>query len=343
MSKNYYEILGVSQDATEENIKKTYRQLAKKYHPDKDEGNEDQFKQINLAYATLSDSLKRADYDAQLSQSFVRTEAPEAQAETETEKAPSEKSLFAAAYFRTAFSALIGAAIGGFLELLVWYLFGGEKFSLQGVIWSVAWGGVLGFLWGADLNFKMEDLLGSGYLERTYTFLRTALFGLGGAYFGGFIFYFLDKAEIIESFPLTLIGVILGLIIGATLGSDGDTATKIKEPFGRFNLLYTALRGIEIGFIGLILGVLLGSILKEILGIQFLFWSGFFGFSLGVILGCISPANLTAYASYASSTVKNVIVVLMVASGVLLGIIFGHIFGQKIIDLFRSILEKVIG
>ncbi len=342
MSKNYYQILGVSQNATEEDIKKAYRLLAKKFHPDKDEGSEEQFKQVNLAYATLSNSLKRADYDAQLSQSFVKTEVPEAPAGAE-EEVPSSKSLFAAAYFRTIISALIGAAAGVVLEVLVWYLFGGEKFSFQGGIWSIVWGGVLGFLWGADLNFKMEDYLGSGYAGRTYTFLRTSLFGLGGAYFGGFIFYFLDKAEIIKSFPLTLVGITLGLIIGATLGSDGDTASKIKTPFGRFNLLYTALRGIEIGLVGLVLGLLLGSILGKILGIQFLFWSGFFGFCLGVILGCISPANLAAYASYASSQVKNVIVILMVASGLLLGIIFGHIFGQKIIDLFRSIWEKIIG
>jgi hypothetical protein len=343
MSKNYYEILGVSQDTTEEEIKKAYRELAKKYHPDKDEGSEEQFKQINLAYATLSDSLKRADYDATLSETYVRAEPSAPAPKAEEVAKSSQRALFAAAYTRAFFVLLMGVALGGFLQLVIWYLFGGEKFNPQEMVWGVLWGAILGGFWGADLNFKMENLLGPGYLGRTYTFLRTSFFGLGGAYFGGLVFSALDKIEVVKSFPLTLIGIILGLIIGATLGSDGDVASKIKTPFGRFNLLYTALRGIEVGIVGLALGVILGGILGEILETQFIFWSGFFGFCLGVILGCISPPNLAAYASYASAQVKNIIVILMVTGGLLMGIIFGHIFGQQIIDLFRSIWEKIIG
>jgi len=66
MSKNYYDILGVSENATEEEIKKAFRTLAKKYHPDRNKGNktaEDRFKEISEAYETLSDSKKRQEYD----------------------------------------------------------------------------------------------------------------------------------------------------------------------------------------------------------------------------------------------------------------------------------------
>lgn len=64
-TRDYYEILGLSKDASPEDIKKTYRKLALKYHPDrnKEAGAEDKFKEISEAYAVLSDDEKRAQYD----------------------------------------------------------------------------------------------------------------------------------------------------------------------------------------------------------------------------------------------------------------------------------------
>ena len=59
MADNYYDILGVPKDATQDQIKKAYRKLAHKYHPDKGGGDESMFKKVNQAYQVLSDDTKR--------------------------------------------------------------------------------------------------------------------------------------------------------------------------------------------------------------------------------------------------------------------------------------------
>ncbi|MHB1394503.1 MAG: molecular chaperone DnaJ [Clostridia bacterium] len=64
--RDYYEVLGVNKNASEEDIKKAYRQLAKKYHPDMNQGDkglEAKFKEVNEAYEVLSDKDKKARYD----------------------------------------------------------------------------------------------------------------------------------------------------------------------------------------------------------------------------------------------------------------------------------------
>jgi len=67
MKKDYYKILGVGRDADEKAIKKAYRRLAMKYHPDRNPGKEkeanEKFKEINEAYAVLGDPEKRRQYD----------------------------------------------------------------------------------------------------------------------------------------------------------------------------------------------------------------------------------------------------------------------------------------
>lgn len=62
--KDYYKILGVKKEASEEEIKKAFRKLAHAHHPDKSGGDEQKFKEASEAYAVLSDKKKRAQYDA---------------------------------------------------------------------------------------------------------------------------------------------------------------------------------------------------------------------------------------------------------------------------------------
>jgi len=63
MAKDFYDVLGVSRSASQDEVKKAYRKLAHKFHPDKLGGNAEKFKEINEAYQTLSDQQKRGQYD----------------------------------------------------------------------------------------------------------------------------------------------------------------------------------------------------------------------------------------------------------------------------------------
>ena len=86
MAKSLYETLGVSENATQAEIKKAYRKLARKYHPDICKGDdcEEKFKEINAAYEVLSDEEKRKQYDqfgdsmfgGQSFQDFYRSQGP---------------------------------------------------------------------------------------------------------------------------------------------------------------------------------------------------------------------------------------------------------------------------
>jgi curved DNA-binding protein len=143
MAKSLYETLGVSENATPEEIKKAYRKLARKYHPDinKDPEAQEKFKEINAAYEVLSDPEKKAQYDqfgdqmfgGQSFHDFARGQGADIDLEE---------------ILRQMFG---GGGFGGFSA-------GGAGFGTSGRRSSSGFGGFGGFSGGAYGGTRMPDL-----------------------------------------------------------------------------------------------------------------------------------------------------------------------------------------
>jgi len=333
MEENYYQILDVSEGASLEEIKKSYRSLARKYHPDINKGSEAEgmFKKINLAYNVLSDPHKRSSYDESLSSHVSETGEKE---EAEPDVPQSRFKLFSAAIIRILVTIIGAALLGGFLALVFWYIAGGKSFDVKSIFTGVIFGGLAGAVWGIDINFDLESFLGPGRGGKVYSFLRTTLAGISIGYFGGLFGQFLGRLIHQKEFFLTVGGLMLGVLIGATLGSDGETVFKLRSKDGRFNLLYTALRGLLIGVVAGLVSSILAFILYQLSGLNFIKPALIFGFTLGAILGSMNPGNLSAYSSYTSASIKNIIIILFIAAALIIGILVGAWFRVPVLSLF---------
>lgn len=132
---DYYDLLGVAKSASEEEIKKAYRKLALKYHPDRNKDNpeaEEKFKEISEAYAVLSDAEKRQQYDrfghARFSQNY------------------SSEDIFRGADFSQVFNDF---GLGGDIFSRIFGAMGGGGFGQAG------YGGGRGAIRGQDLEFEL--------------------------------------------------------------------------------------------------------------------------------------------------------------------------------------------
>lgn len=337
--QTFYDNLGILPKASEQEIKTAYRTLAKQYHPDLNPspGAEVEFKKINRAYDVLSDPLKRADYDRSLQEeSYLKktqTKAAQTQAEptktaqTATGAKPTQAQ-YIAALFRVLLIAFTGAIIGAIISSVHYAGIDSQPgFSFLTIIPGIVIGFLVGAYIGGDLYFKVESFLGYGRLGRAYTASRTIVLSLGFGYFGAAIGSAIDQLNFNQLSGFTYGLTLLGIILGSTIGSDGDTFEKMRSSDGKFNLFYTALRGLEIGFLGAVLGLVIGLILKQTGFASAWPITTFSGFVLGDILGSIAPKNLAAYASYTSATVRSIIFVGGIAIAIVVGMLFGYLMG----------------
>lgn len=346
MSNNYYQILGVKESAEREEIKKTYRRLARQFHPDIVDTPEAEasFKEINRAYDILSDPLKRADYDANLhpqTEKQAKPAPPPGTEEAYAWQAPVQAE--GSNLSRISATAVVFLIAASSIEFFLRWLF--PNITLSGPLLylpGLALGLIFGIMWGIDNNLDVSSHLGPGAGGRFYTFFRSLIFTLTITYFLSLIGAYLDIFLSDKILFWTPALGILGIIVGSTLGSSGETPLKLSTPEGRFELFYTLLRGLEVGAIAAIVGGMLGSILWR-LGYpsSLIFWGIFFGLALGCMLGSINPTNLTAYASYVSASLKNVIIGILIIAALILGLAIGIVFAGSIKEVFGIIGESL--
>lgn len=335
MSKNYYQILGVKEDASEAEIKKAYRHLARKFHPDviQTPEAEAEFKEINRAYDTLSDPLKRADFDSTLKPAPGETEAREA------EGAPS-----GSAASRISATAAVFLAIAAAIEFFLRWLFPESPLSRPWLyFFGLTLGATFGIMWGIDNNFDITAALKSNRFSRFYSFLRSLIFTFFLAYFLALVGAYFDFFLYDKLFFLAPLFGLIGAAIGATLGSSSETPERLSSKEGRFELFFIFLRGLEVGILGAIIGLIFGLIFLR-LGYppNILFLNVALGFILGMIAGSINPPDLSAYASYISASLKNVVVFLLVAGSLVLGLIIGASFASTFSSVFGIIWEGLL-
>ena len=126
--KNYYEILWVAEDASDEDIKKAFRKAAVKYHPDKPGGSKEKFQEINWAYQVIWDKQKRQQYDAFRKWGFT------------------------------------GFGWNGWFGNFGWFQTNGATFDfwdlwdLGDIVWNIFWWGFGWFWWGRNAARNGEDL-----------------------------------------------------------------------------------------------------------------------------------------------------------------------------------------
>jgi DnaJ-domain-containing protein 1 len=350
--QSYYDLLGVSERATEAEIKASYRKLAQRYHPDvnKEPSAEEKFTTINVAYSVLSDSLKRADYDQELAQTVVRRPAADdtrassyaaehsrGRAEEAVSAEPTRAQYFAA-FTRVFFSSAAGLIIGGVLQ----YIASADLDSLNAAsfVWGPLAGLVVGAIWGADVNFRIETFLVKPRLVRAVSFFRTAGLGIGLGYGGALLGVILAHSIHRDPQGFVSAGLILGVLSGATYGSDGEGWQKLTAGHARFELFYAGIRAGSVGVIAGILGLLLGGTLEIFGAAGVAGWTALVAGLLGFILGAISPSNLSAYASYVSASVRSTLFILAVALALLIGLIWGSLYGPQTFQAIASIFHR---
>lgn len=352
--KTYYDILGVSEGGSGDEINRAFRTLAQKYHPDAGGGDEaaKKFKQVNEAYQTLKDEQKRKVYDIFLQRqrgSYTNPTPPPSPTQDESQyrppsayqgqtsppsaqrarprHAPSLGFQRFLGGLRTLGFALLGIAIMAGVDFLRRQLIGLDYDTSDADFYqNIALVPIMGFLAAISLveESSLEKYLRARFGD-VYLLLRSLAACLSGAFLGAMVadilnFYIIEA----ESFRNAIrIGMVAGAIVVGWIANYPQFWHAAVKPKQWFSLSFALVRSLMITALFVLVAWVVVRILLFFTTSDDWVLAIFYGALLGSIFGSIAPSDLKAYARYASAYVGRMMVLLLILLGFGAGVVVG--------------------
>ena len=368
-TKDYYKVLNVSETATLEEIKKSFFHLAKLYHPDvnHETGAADQFKTVNEAFQVIGNPEERKIYDSIrqskkiTSDHFAKSTAPSSTPSAEGPATPTtsqkqkqeihsyRRKLIIAAITRiillTLSIMLISYLYVVIIHIIVWTRAGisllGANMSLhplfvQNVLIGIrAWGGivagfVIGAILGIDINFKIETFINNLRMKKTYHLLRTLLFTFAFAYLFSLLGLLFTSLLKTENIILKITLILIGLLIGSTISSDGNFPVRIKSAQGWKELIFIMVRNLGFGLIGGLLGMLFTFIIGKSFEDPLSWYIPLTGFALLTAMGATSQEEISMIIKEIDAGTKKIVFIVLLLIALALGVGIGILLGKTI-------------
>jgi hypothetical protein len=366
-TKDYYQVLKVSETATLEEIKKSFFHLAKLYHPDVNHAPDaaDRFKEINEAFHVIGNPEERKIYDTIRSSKkitsdhFAKSAAPSpvSSAREGEEPSPSQKQeihsyrrkLIIAAITRiillTLSIMLISYLYVVIIHIIVWTQAGvsllgdhmvlNPLFAQNVLLGARAWGGILagliiGVILGIDFNFKIETFINNLFMKKTYHFLRTLLFTFAFAYLFSLLGLLFTSLLKTENITLKISLILIGLLIGSTISSDGNFPVRIKSAQGGKELIFIMIRNLGFGLIGSVLGLFFTFIIGKSFEDPFIWYIPLTGFALLTAMGTTSEEEISTLIKEIDEGTKKIVFIVLLLIAFAFGVGIGILLGKTI-------------
>ncbi len=202
-----------------------------------------------------------------------------------------------------------------------------QEFLLNfNTIGSLVSGLIMGAIFGIDLNFKIETFITNTRMKKTYHLLRTLLFTFGFAFLFVLLNVLLSTVLRQEILWLKITLLVLGLLIGSTISSDGNFIVRVKTKAGWRELFFIFMRNLGFGFLGALLGGLLGLILTVMFPEaqqNIYLYMPLTGFALLTALGSTSEEEISNMVKEIDQVTKKMIFIVSIFVMLAVGLVGG--------------------